>query len=180
METLRLGTILVVDDCGRFPLHVWRYLSRRLGFGIGEVKSDGRRSPKEDSWISAGEPIEVDGTALQLYWVKANGDWQERLNHLFFRGRRIPYPVHALVDVNGQFGTEYHAEKVCEYLDRETPHGVAVTWWLVSSYHASRRIVARATKACRGQSMATWPRSAPLRSILGAVSGDDSSILPSP
>jgi hypothetical protein len=29
--------VIVLDDRSRFALHVWRYLSRSVGFGIGRV-----------------------------------------------------------------------------------------------------------------------------------------------
>jgi hypothetical protein len=102
--------ILVVDDSGRFPLHVWRYLTGCLGFGIGEVGVDGKWYGLPGggaAWIDE-EPIVSDDGAHRLWWICADDDAQKRLRSIF-RQLDPQRRVYALVDLHGKRGSSYDA-----------------------------------------------------------------------
>lgn len=143
--------ILVVDDGSRFPLHVWRYLTGSLGFGIGNVEADGRRKPdtwigneaiedrgrKPETWISDQEIYSEDGRH-RLRWVSADGETLEKLKAIVSRleaGSRI----YALLDVHGKPG--YSAGKAYAELERQAK-GVKADCRidLVSAYHSGHRL----------------------------------------
>lgn len=150
-------SIVVVDDSSRFPLHVWRYASGCLGFGIGEVGADGRRSEPSragEPWIipGAGTPLVTDDARHRLFWVAADDDWQARLDDVFNR-HGADGGVLALVDIHGKPGSGYSAEDACEHLEVKGNNGVEVISWLVSAYHSGHRT------AAAGKTRAVLPKS---------------------
>lgn len=84
--------VVVVDDVVRFALHVWRYLGRSLGFGIGAVQADeGGRFGRGD------EPRAVptaDGRAA-VWWIRADETVVRRLEAV----ERIEAPKLFLIDM---------------------------------------------------------------------------------
>jgi hypothetical protein len=134
-------TIVVIDDSCRFPLHVWRYVSRSLGFGIGEVEREGMRrlagSPAE-IWISEDKPLTTSDGIVSLWWVDAGDSWEERIGMIAgqFRESRLMF----LVDVHGKRNSSYNVEKVCDYLKRQP---MEPRWYPVSAYYSGNKISGR-------------------------------------
>jgi hypothetical protein len=124
--------VLVIDDSGRFALHVWRYLTGCLGFGIGDVGVDGKwYGPAEEgtAWI-AEEPLVSDDGAHRLWWICADDGTLERLASIFGK-LDTRCRVYALVDLHGKRGSSYHAGVT--YCHLET-RGCLIHQ--VSAYHA--------------------------------------------
>jgi hypothetical protein len=143
------SSIVVIDDGSRFPLHVWRYVSRCLGFGIGDVAADGRQAVDvRDGKVSGGKVwIEqgsgtclaaFDGT-LRLWWVGADDSWGSMLGEIFKWPETRVGRVLALVDIHGRAGSKYRAEDACDYL-QDRSQATDVTWWPVSAYHSVSRM----------------------------------------
>src|ERR1700674_55125 len=153
-------SIVVIDDSSRFPLHVWRYASRCLGFGIGEVEADGCRpdpSGAGEMWIRQGatDPLVTDDARLRLWWVVPDNDWRRKLEEIFNRPERHGR-VFALVDVYGKPGSSFSAEEACRHLEAKDGMGVKVIAWMVSAYHSGHRTaVAGKTRAIRPKSRET-------------------------
>jgi hypothetical protein len=131
--------ILVVDDSARFPLHVWRYFTGCLGFGIGEVGADGFwRGPSGSEarpWISEGPLLTEDGYH-RIWWVSADDQALQKIGNIFGRFDLHSH-VYALVDVHGRRG--YRVEDVCSYV-RSPERIPKCEMFLVSSYHSGHRL----------------------------------------
>jgi hypothetical protein len=158
---LEVWNVVVVDDRSRFPLHVWRYLSRDLGFGTGEVRPDGtlRRRDGEknaEEWIGASALASADGS-VRVWWVCADSEWRQRLATVLSQvaaGERVL----GVVDVHGRRGSGYRVEEACETLQQR---GRA---YLVSAYHPGTQV------EVGGQSKDVLPKShETLRQILRGV-----------
>lgn len=63
MTTPRLD-VVVIDDNARFALHVWRYLSRSIGFGIGDVATNGGELRE-----FLGRPLSTPAGDACVWWV---------------------------------------------------------------------------------------------------------------
>jgi len=125
--------VVVIDDSCRFPLYVWRYLSRSLGFGIGGVGRAGR-SQYEDSdaepWLQAGVSSYSDDGRFELLWIPAGKDGEKEVE------KKVKSTVGGLiflVDVHGD--PEYDSKEVAQCLD-----GSSVEWYLVSAYYSEGTI----------------------------------------
>jgi hypothetical protein len=129
--------ILVLDDSRRFPLHVWRYLSGCLGFGIGEVGKDGMQAGQSNStapWILPNVPMVTEDDCHRLWWVPADGGWQGSVAAIL-SGFSLESPLYVLVDIYGEPG--FSAKEVCDYLDKRWPH---TRIRLVSAYYSGHHI----------------------------------------
>lgn len=90
MAKLAPFQVIVVDDVVRFALHVWRYLGRSLGFGIGAVPSDqtGRFRDEDE----ALRPLATADGSAEVWWIRATdgvlGDL-EAVQRATRRGRRL-------------------------------------------------------------------------------------------
>lgn len=125
--------VVVIDDSCRFPLHVWRYVGRALGFGIGEVTTNGTRldDPLHERWIeTAPSYLSSDDGQLRLWWVRADGNWRTGLNLVLDAARGARFL--ALIDIHGEAGSSYRYTDVCNYLEG-VAHGK--DFRIISSYH---------------------------------------------
>jgi hypothetical protein len=136
--------IFVVDDSARFPLHVWRYVTGCLGFGIGQVGVDGfwagppQSQGEKAAWISE-TPLLSDDGSHRLWWVPADDASQQKLAWIFSR-LEAQSLFYALVDIHGKRGTRYRAEDVFDYLAKQKngrQGGDEIR--LVSAYHSGHR-----------------------------------------
>ncbi|HEY0512289.1 MAG TPA: SIR2 family protein [Thermoanaerobaculia bacterium] len=105
--------VIILDDRSRFALHAWRYLSRSVGFGIGDVPSDGeaRSQPGEtDDLSDMKRPWRLSTPAgdAVIWWVRVRkagtpeepGPWVDELDSALKateKERRV-----FLVDVRGE------------------------------------------------------------------------------
>lgn len=139
--------VVVVDDVARFALYVWRYLSRCVGFGTGDVPNDGgERCP---FWPD-NEPkaLEVPGYTASVWWINASGTiggkgWKEQLEAVLDAMGRASNRCF-LIDVRGP----YHSSKgerpedplarAIEILDQRKVD-LSRDVLLVSSYHTAPR-----------------------------------------
>jgi hypothetical protein len=133
--------VVVIDDRCRFPLHVWRYISRSLGFGIGDVNPLGvvlkRQGLSSEVWISENEPLTTEDGEVKLWWVRAGDHWQRDIGVItsqFQPGERLLF----LVDIHGERDSKYKAEKVCAELDKM--HG-RDSWRPISAYYSGNKIL---------------------------------------
>jgi len=111
--------IVVLDDRNRFALHVWRYVSHSLGFGIGDVERNGilRRGRRvSETWIEEGEPIRSDEDRLRIWWSRADGGWRKGLDAVLTKIDRRE-EVLVLVDVHGEVGSSYDWQEACRHLE---------------------------------------------------------------
>jgi hypothetical protein len=141
--------VVVVDDNNHFPLHVWRYLGRSLGFGTGAVDAWGhpaggsspdRAEPttSEEPWITTEKELLTPDGQVALWWVRADRKWKQSLETLFKRLDRGPSAkVHVLVDIHGEKG--YSAQEVCRFLETRTKAEIV----LISAYRVGRPIVVK-------------------------------------
>lgn len=99
--------VIVVDDISRFPLHAWRYLSRSIVYGIGNVPDSGRSADDEGPTDLRAELTGRTGLRdatgdLVIRWVPLDGrGWTQRLRVRILnseRGRRRFF-----VDVRGPY-----------------------------------------------------------------------------
>jgi SIR2-like domain len=134
-----MNWIVVIDDSCRFPLHVWRYMSRALGFGIGEVGQDGRFSGSD--WISKDLPLMTDDGRLVLWWVPADGAFESGIKRMLDEA-----PPDAaltfLVDIHGDRRSQYSAIDACRVLQDSTRKPEPV-WHPVSAYYSGAKIKGR-------------------------------------
>jgi hypothetical protein len=110
--------VVVVDDRSRFPLHVWRYVSRSLGFGAGDVDADGTRRGEGDGgerWLEKGAPLDSEDANVRVWWVGADARWPTMLAAVLANVGPAD-GVLALIDVHGERGSGYDFERVCEAL----------------------------------------------------------------
>lgn len=129
--------IVVIDDSGRFPLHVWRYLTGSLGFGIGDVGVDGCRTEPHEVWIEEEPPILSEDGCHRLWWVPADEMALNRLEGIFSRFEPQSR-IYALVDVHGKRG--YRVQDACAYLEGKRQRFSGCEIHLVSAYHSGHRI----------------------------------------
>jgi hypothetical protein len=142
--------ILVIDDSPRFPLHVWRYLTRCLGFGIGDVGIKGvwtgLSSEKGEQWISeysenSKEPLRSEDGRYQIWWVYADNETQTKLDEIFRSRFDGQSRVYTLVDVHGKRGSSYRAQEICAWLERKrTERAGELRIRPVSAYQSGHRI----------------------------------------
>ncbi len=134
--------VVVVDDRSRFPLHVWRFLGRSLGFGVGEVGIDGTlldREHREKAWIAAApaKPLCTDDGRLRIWWVRADSHCESALEGVL---RTCQGSIMVLVDVRGEPDSSYSYRNVYRYLTAMAkqlfPREVHIQ--VVSSYHPGR------------------------------------------
>jgi SIR2-like domain len=134
-ENLLWGVVVIDDSC-RFSLHVWRYLSRSLGFGVGEIGRGGIPQYKgwgTKPWLEKGVAYPSEDGRFKLWWVSADGEWKKEVDRIMASssdGRWL-----FLVDVHGDSSSEYDVKKVAEHLNRRSRRG-RVQWKLVSAYYA--------------------------------------------
>jgi hypothetical protein len=117
--------IIVVDDSARFPLYVWRYLSRSVGFGIGRATSGCFGT------ISQPAPLETPCLQMKIWWVDAL-HWQESLEPIWLSTKNEAR--HFLVDVRGPYTEGTNWEKVVKSLRQGGRKVRPESIWLVSSY----------------------------------------------
>ncbi|HKH43300.1 MAG TPA: SIR2 family protein [Thermoanaerobaculia bacterium] len=159
--------ILVIDDSARFPLHVWRYITGCLGFGIGEVGVDGNWGGLETGpvWISEHTSLTSEDGCHRLWWVPADSQALTRLGTLFQRFE-APSRVYALIDVHGKRGSSYRVDEIRSFLEEQrTAQRVSVReTLLVSAYHSGHRL------AGNGKPVPVHPKSREtLRLMAGAL-----------
>jgi hypothetical protein len=85
-----LCSVLVIDDSLRFALHVWRYLSGSIGFGIGmKAESSGNekgRAPGEPGNSRGGGlsslVLETALGEVEVLWVKLEKDKEAVLGNI--------------------------------------------------------------------------------------------------
>jgi hypothetical protein len=131
--------VIVLDDRSRFALHVWRYLSRSVGFGIGDIPRDGELRDKDGEPLAIARPWKLETPAgdAVVWWISARNsrrteDWKAELNQALAQTeseRRL-----FLVDVRGEPGGPEFWRLAFEALRGQ---GIAPTLqevWLVSSY----------------------------------------------
>jgi hypothetical protein len=140
--------VVVIDDRRRFALHVWRYLSRSVGFGIGDVTSyrtgerrDSRREMADAEWWALATPA---GDAV-VWWVNLwdkklpakDRPWFERLQAELESAKEDKRFLF-LIDVQGGAAEEFWptALKSLGQLGVDPTPEVA---WLVSSYGVGTR-----------------------------------------
>ena len=111
--------VVVVDDVVRFALHVWRYLSRNLGFGIGGIEAQEGQYFREDGLPAALWTADRTGA---VWWVSADSGWRSGLEAI--RGQMSEArPTLFLLDVKPRHeasppsgATPYDADEVAECL----------------------------------------------------------------
>lgn len=139
--------VIVVDDVRRFALYVWRYLSRCVGFGTGDISSDVDVCP---FWNGGPVPLATPAGETQVWWVDTagredKGTWLEQLDKVLVRvgasGRCC-----FLVDVRWPrrpdgSRTGDVLEVLGELVDRgiKVSNGSTTQVLLVSSYHTAPR-----------------------------------------
>lgn len=142
--------VLIIDDSARFALHVWRFLTSNLGFGIGEVGVDGfcRKSSGKQAWISNAQPLLSEDGCLRLWWISADEQAKDYLERIFsdFEEQSRFY---ALVDVHGKPG--YSATHVRRWLEQKGRGNCSIR--LVSAYHTMHHL------SSQGDPMPVLPKS---------------------
>lgn len=139
--------VVVIDDVCRFALYVWRYLSRCVGFGTGDIPNDGGQT---FFFWRDGKPTSLDTPAgdARVWWVNSRGraeggSWEEQLEAVLERlgehNRRC-----FLVDVRGHYHSPHGPASTTEdalqqVIQRLVERGVDVPRdvLLVSSYQTS-------------------------------------------
>lgn len=121
--------ILIIDDSARFALHVWRYLTRNLGFGNGDVGSDGLWRG-ERAWVGESQPLLSEDGCLRLWWINADGEAQKKLEGHYSRFLDQDR-FYALVDVHGKSG--YSSTSIRRWLEQKGRSDCPIR--LVSAYH---------------------------------------------
>jgi hypothetical protein len=130
--------IVVIDDSCRFPLHVWRYMSRSLGVGIGEVEREGIRHPKDlqaETWISQGKPLFTSDGNVGIWWVSADDHWSDGVRRIAAQSRESRLMF--LVDVHGKRKSKYNVLEVCNYIKSRQ---IEPYWYPVSAYYSGNKI----------------------------------------
>jgi hypothetical protein len=132
--------VIVLDDRSRFALHVWRYLSRSVGFGIGRVPLAGESSALR--W-----PLKTPARDAQVRWVNIGRSrplsapsWEEELKLAVEATEKAVRRVF-LVDVRGD-GSGAEEEFWTSACDALEQCGVTLSSdyiWLVSSYGVGAR-----------------------------------------
>lgn len=119
--------VVVIDDVVRFALHVWRYLSQNVGFGIGLIPgNDQHYFNQGDGPVGLPTP---DGRA-RVWWVPA-GSWRKQLEQVQEQiGKQYAL---FLVDLKAPKAPEYDAGEVVACL-RESAGIDDSSIWRVSSY----------------------------------------------
>lgn len=154
--------VVVVDDVVRFALHVWRYLSRGIGFGIGAVSAD-----EESYFYSGGAPtfLETPDGRAAVWWVPASDEWLSRLPAVLRQIERKPALF--VLDVKAKHmgtsstrrqGGDYNVKDVLTWLKEQGFQQSSIM--IVSSY--ARRVKAiEDTKGGATETIAPklWPKS---------------------
>jgi hypothetical protein len=101
--------IIVIDDNRRFPFHLWHFLSRYTGFGIGDIGDDPDHVADGTTahcfWNDKVEPqpLELPSWAARIWWVDASeGEWLKRLGKVLDEARMTKLsPRLFVIDVRG-------------------------------------------------------------------------------
>ncbi len=98
-----MNHVIVVDDSSQFVLHVWRHVSRSIGFGIGTLR------PEEERWIQPHKAVPCDDGSTAVWWVRADGSFREDLE-IVAESTRADDAARflAVVDVNRGRHIEYN------------------------------------------------------------------------
>lgn len=130
--------VVVVDDSCRFALHVWRYLSRSLGFGIGDVGPSGkleRQGSEPETWFSENGSLPTDDGGVNLWWVRAGNNWRQDIGAI--NSQLEPSdPLLFMVDIHGERDSDYKGEEVCAELDN-----AGKSWLPVSAYYSRNKVI---------------------------------------
>jgi hypothetical protein len=131
-----MNWIVVIDDSCRFPLHVWRYMSRSLGFGIGEVGKGGKSNNVQ--WISKDKPLETDDGRLMLWWVPADGEYEAGIKRIL-NNSSPSIKLTFLVDIHGDKGSQYSAIEACQLI-QASKRELKPVWHPISAYYSGAKI----------------------------------------
>jgi hypothetical protein len=108
--------VVVVDDVCRFACHVFQFLSRTIGFGIGQVPDDGCGDHPP---FKRGEALETPAGDFAVWWVDAGAlDWDDQLISVLslVRGRTARFLVDVRSPLRSRGSRRYDVEKAVTIL----------------------------------------------------------------
>jgi hypothetical protein len=131
--------VIVLDDRSRFALHVWRYLSRSVGFGIGDIQRDGELRDRDDKPVACPWRLETPAGDAVVWWISVRNrrlpkDWKAELDQALAEATESERRLF-LVDVRGEPGAqeEFWLLAFEALRERSIPRDPKYVW-LVSSY----------------------------------------------
>lgn len=132
--------VVIIDDRRRFALHVWRYLARSVGFGIGDVPSGHPDLADGLYWA-----LETPARDAVVWWInvwrpECKAEAQPWFKHLKEALETAGDQVVFLIDVRGMTaGANEFWQQAFGALDALNVPLNLDTVWLVSSYGVGRR-----------------------------------------
>jgi hypothetical protein len=138
--------VIVLDDRSRFALHAWRYLSRSVGFGIGDVPIDGESPGTANASSALRRPwrLETPAGDAVVWWVYIRkayvpGElepWVDELDKVLKEATETERRMF-LVDVRGEPTGDVKEEfwsAALPVLSSRRTHPTPENTWPVSSY----------------------------------------------